>query len=212
MAENITQNGSSEQLNGAQPAADNKAADSKHPGFDGIWIFVFIDMLIFLMLFATYISERIRLPEIFAESQHLLTPYFGLANTIFLLTSSWAIICAVNAVRQKMAKKAANYLWLCLLFGGLFCISKCAEYYLKINAGITPATNGFFTFFFLITMVHFLHVLIGFIFVAHCAIKLRAEIAHDGYLKKIESAGLFWHFVDAIWLFIFPLLYLVGRQ
>jgi nitric oxide reductase NorE protein len=179
-----------------------------HPGTSGIWTFVFIDMVVFLLFFLVYVTERLRLPEIFLESQHHLNPFVGLLSTAALLTSSWCMAEAVHAVRRGDTPITARSLNGALLFGGVFVVNKLFEYWAKLEAGIDPATNGFFTFYFLITGLHFLHVLGGMGFIAHCRRVLAHEVAQPSYLKKVENIGLFWHFVDIVWLFIFPMLYL----
>ena len=194
------------------PVDEKSALNSPHPGTNGIWIFLFIDMNIFLLLFATYLSERWRLPEQFAHSQHLLEPLFGFSNTLLLLTSSAAVAVAVHAGRKILMPKTRFWLLACILFGGLFCINKIVEYTMKIDAGITPATNVFFGLYYAITIIHFLHVLAGMVFLLHCWVVVPREVGTLTYRKKIENVGLFWHFVDLLWLFIFPLLYLVGVQ
>ncbi len=73
-------------------------------------------------------------------------------------------------------------------------------------------TNSFYSFYFLLTMIHFLHVLAGMVFIAHCLGRARVEVRRPAYLAKLENTGLFWHFVDLLWLFLFPLLYLAGLR
>jgi nitric oxide reductase NorE protein len=182
------------------------------PGTDGLWIFIFIDMIIFLMMFVVYLSERMRLPDVFAASQHQLNAGFGLANALILLTSSWAMVKAVHATRAHQPDRTRLHLTICMGFGALFCINKLVEYYLKIEHGISPATNSFFTFYFVITGLHFAHVLGGMVFIGHCRNQVGAVDGPRPYHKTLENVGLFWHFVDVLWLFIFPLLYLVGVQ
>lgn len=185
---------------------------TEHPGTDGLWIFVFIDMIIFLLMFLTYVSEKIRIPEIFSQSQAHLNVWFGLGNTLILLTSSWCMVQAVNAARRGGAAATANYLAGALAFGAAFGINKVIEYNEKIVAGISPATNPFYALYFAITGIHFLHVIGGMVFLLHCRNRARAEVGKQHYLKKIENVGLFWHFVDAVWIFIFPMIYLAGLK
>jgi nitric oxide reductase NorE protein len=185
---------------------------ASHPGTEGLWIFIFVDMIIFLLMFIVYLSERIRLTTVFAASQHQLSAFFGLANALVLLTSSWAMVKAIEAIRYMNAPRAQKWLTLCFATGGLFCINKLFEYGFKIEHGITPATNSFFTFYYVITGLHFTHVVGGTVFILHCRNRALAETGTAHYLKKIENTGLFWHFVDVLWLFIFPMLYLVGLK
>jgi nitric oxide reductase NorE protein len=181
-----------------------------HPGTSGIWTFVFIDMIIFLLLFVVYLSERHRLPNVFETSQLALEPLVGLASTIFLLTSSWCMAEAVQRARLGDAVRTARWLDMTALLGGAFVVNKIVEYANKFAHGITPATDGFFTFYFVITGLHFLHVIGGLTFITHCRLRATTEVGQSSYRKKIENTGLFWHFVDMLWLFIFPMLYLTG--
>ena len=183
---------------------------NERPGTSGIWTFVFIDMVVFLFLFLVYVSERNRLAEIFLESQHTLSPVVGVLSTLALLTSSWFMAGAVQALRRADIQKVALALNLSLIFGALFMANKFFEYREKISDGFTPVTNGFFSFYFLITGIHFLHVAGGMVFISHCRAALSDEHAEGQYRKKLENVGTFWHFVDILWLFIFPLLYLTG--
>jgi nitric oxide reductase NorE protein len=178
------------------------------PGTNGVWTFVFIDMILFTLFFIVYLSERWRLPGVFATSQMRLDPKFGLIDTVILLTSSLFVAQAVAAARSGQPRLVRRGLALALGGGAMFAASKLTEYAGKFAAGITPVTNSFFTFYFLLTMIHFLHVLAGMVFMAHCLTRAGAETGQAGYLAKIENTGLFWHFVDLLWLFLFPLLYL----
>jgi nitric oxide reductase NorE protein len=183
-----------------------------HPGTSGIWTFVFIDMVVFFLFFLVYISERLRLPDIFAASQRLLDPFTGLASALFLLTSSWCMVEAVNATRRNAERAAAHYLNFALLLGALFAGNKLIEYSDKFAHGLTPVSNGFFTFYFIITGLHFTHVIGGMVFMGHCRMRLSTELGSPNFRKKMENVGLFWHFVDVLWLFIFPMLYLAGAK
>jgi nitric oxide reductase NorE protein len=191
---------------------DKRSGTTAPPGTDGIWTFVFIDMIVFSLFFMVYLSERLRLPDVFAASQVQLDPKFGLANTLILLTSSLFMAEAVAAARLREAALIKTRLTLVLACGALFSASKLTEYSGKFAAGISPVTNSFFSFYFLLTMIHFLHVLAGMVFIAHCLARARAETGRPDYLAKLENTGLFWHFVDLLWLFLFPLLYLAGLK
>ena len=178
------------------------------PGTNGIWTFVFIDMIVFLMFCLVYLTERHRLQDVFVEAQHRLTPWVALLSTLALLTSSWCMAEAVHAARRNAPAAVRNWLTSALLLGAFFIANKFVEYGGKFADGITPATNGFFTFYFLITGIHFLHVCGGMVFIGHCRSSAGAEAGTADYTRKIENVGLFWHFVDILWLFIFPMLYL----
>lgn len=187
-------------------------ADPLRPGTTGIWTFLGMDLCVFALFFLVYLSERHRLPHIFQQGQAQLAPLAGLLSTLLLLTGSWMVADAVRCVRCNALEGAASRLTFGILFGCGFCANKLWEYYLKIAHGVTPLTNGFFTFYFLITGLHLIHVVIGTGLLAHCRSRLSVEAGTLDFQKKFENVGLFWHVVDMLWLFIFPMLYLAGTR
>ncbi|GAB3629930.1 cytochrome o ubiquinol oxidase subunit III [Pandoraea terrae] len=189
----------------------NAAPSARMPGTEGIWTFVFIDMCIFLLIFLTFMSERLRYLALYTASQRQLNEWFGLANTLILLTSSWTIMKAVQSARQAVPKRASQYLALTLFLGFAFAVNKLREYASELGAGVTPATNPFFSFYFFITVAHFLHVLAGMLFMGVCWHQMRTHSRTTRFLSTLENVGLFWHYVDVLWIFIFPSLYLLGR-
>jgi nitric oxide reductase NorE protein len=192
-----------------QPGAVRANWDD-HPGSEGVSTFVFIDMIVFTLIFMVFLSEKWRLPELFPADAKHLDFRFGLANTLILLTSSLFMAQAVQAARAGMVRQARLQLLLCLLCAGAFCASKLGEYSAKFAMGLTPAKDSFFSLYYFITGAHLLHVLAGSVFILHCHATARAGGLSKAYVRKLESTGLFWHFVDLVWLFIFPLFYLVG--
>lgn len=169
-------------------------------------------MIVFALLFLVFVSERHRLPEVFTASQSALDPRIGLLGTVLLIASSWCVAEAVHAVRSADVARAKTSLNLAILLGLAFAANKLIEYATKLLEGLSPASNGFFTFYFLITGLHFLHVVGGLCFLGHCRMRLAVEAASPPYRKKIENTGIFWHFVDLLWFFIFPMLYLAGAS
>lgn len=191
-------------------AHDHPGADG-HPGSDGIWTFVFIDMIVFSLIFLVFLSEKWRLPKVFEAGQAHLNFMFGLANTLVLLTSSLFMAEAVHAARRGDGGLVRTRLLLCMLCGAGFCVNKVVEYHAKIAAGFTPASNSFFSFYYFVTGAHFLHVVGGLAFIGHCLARARSDAGTPAFLRTLENTGLFWHFVDLLWLFIFPLFYLAGQ-
>jgi nitric oxide reductase NorE protein len=185
---------------------------ARPPGTDGLWTFLFIDMLIFLVIFFMFMSERLGHVALYSASQAHLHELFGLANALILLTSSWVVVEAIHAARRADGARVRKYLGWAWVLGLAFSIDKVFEYHAEFHTGITPATNSFFSFYFFITVVHFMHVLAGMLFIAYCRGRALARAGRDDYLIGLENVGLFWHFVDVLWVFIFPLLYLVGRR
>ncbi len=182
------------------------------PGTSGIWTFIFIDMLVFFALFLVFASERFRLPDVYARSQAMLNGTIGLTNTLILLTSSWAMISSVNAWRAGRDAAARRGMGLVVLLAGAFCILKALEYGSKASAGISLLRDSFFTFYYLITGLHLLHLLGAMIFIVAVRRRMFSGGADAPSVAVVENIGLFWHFVDMLWIFIFPLLYLVGLR
>lgn len=168
-------------------------------------------MTIFLMIFITFMGDRLRHVEVYTRSQAGLNEVFGFANTLILLTSSWMVVIAVDAARAGAARRVRRYLGLAWMLGLAFSVDKCIEYYAEIARGITPAANPFYSYYFFITAAHFGHVLAGMLFIAYCRSRSRAA-GTESYQTGLENVGLYWHMVDVLWVVIFPVLYLVGRQ
>lgn len=182
------------------------------PGTDGLWTFLFIDMIIFLLIFFMFMGERLGHVALYSASQAHLNALFGLANALILLTSSWMVVEAIHAARRGDGARVRTYLGWAWVLGLAFAIDKVVEYHAEFHAGITPATNSFFSFYFFITIVHFMHVLAGMLFIAYCRGRALARAGRNDFLVGLENVGLFWHFVDVLWVFILPLLYLIGRR
>lgn len=192
-------------------SASQTPIDRPSPGSEGLWTFVFIDMMIFLLIFLTFMGERIGHRALYAQAQGQLNELFGLANTLVLLTSSWLVVEAVQATRRGQPQRVSQLLGGALLLGAVFSVNKGIEYAHKFEVGITPASNPFFSFYFFITFAHFLHVLAGMVCIFHFRRRARLGVGSAEYLTGLENVGLFWHYVDVLWIFIFPMLYFMGR-
>ncbi|WP_158265799.1 MULTISPECIES: cytochrome c oxidase subunit 3 family protein [unclassified Pseudomonas] len=178
------------------------------PGLEGIWVFVGLDMMIFALLFGSFMVERLKNPDTFEASRQALNLHFGGGNTLILLTSSWCMVRAVQAARRRTA--VGPWLAAALASGIAFGISKIFEYMGKIHAGYTMLTNDFFMFYFALTGIHLLHVVAGCVALAVFWTHARAgTYARDSNLVGIESMGIYWHMVDLLWIVLFPLLYLM---
>ncbi|OBZ92147.1 cytochrome C oxidase subunit III [Pararhizobium polonicum] len=181
------------------------------PGESGLWVFLFGDMAIFLVFFASYLVERARDPLLFQASRQSFGLTLGLVNTIILLTSSLLVVMAVNAARAGAKAIAVRALWAALFCGATFVTLKCVEYTHLISAGNGPGSNHYFTYFFILTGLHLMHVLIGFGTLGIMIAKARqpGEITSRN-LSTLQSCACYWHLVDLLWMVIFPLLYLLG--
>ena len=174
----------------------------------GMWWFLASEIMVFGGLIGTYILYRMASAGAWAEFGHHLSQPIAITNTVVLLTSSLTMVLAHAAVVDGVQTKARNYLGLTVLLGLVFLCIKGFEYSIKIEHGFTPVTGVFWSFYYTMTGLHGLHVLAGIVinfclFVAAARGKL-----FDGIEQRVEYAGLYWHFVDVVWIFLFPLLYL----
>jgi cytochrome c oxidase subunit 3 len=188
----------------------------------GMWIFLITEVLFFGGLFAAYAVYRAWNPEIFVEAHKALNWKLGGLNTLVLITSSLTVALAIRELQGGRARVAVRYLWATLLLAGAFMVVKYFEYAHKFHLGQLPGkyytytgiegTNPhlFFSIYFTMTGLHGLHVLIGMGVILWMIV--RTSKGHFGphYYNPVEVTGLYWHLVDLVWIYLFPLLYLVG--
>lgn len=180
------------------------------PGEPGIWIFILGDMAVFAVLFGTFLVYRSKDVELFDSSQLHLNTTFGLINTLLLLVSSMLVVLAVSAVRRETPRPAPLLIAGAIACGLAFSVLKVVEYVGKIDAGITPQTNTFYMFYFLLTGLHWFHLLLGLAVLSYLLISARRK-SHDArQLAWFEGGGCFWHMVDLLWIVLFPLIYLLN--
>lgn len=191
---------------------EEAGADSA-PAFPSIWYFVVADCIGFGIFFFVFMSERLPQARLFDESSRQLDIRLGLSNTLMLITSSWLVALAAQATRQQNFQRVRRLLPAALLVASGFAILKGIEYGTKISHGITPLTNPFFMFYFVLTGVHFLHYLVGMVVLIILAIKARkGDAGETSFQIWMESGGIYWHLVDLLWVFLFPMLYLLGAR
>lgn len=187
-----------------------EAISDRHtvPGKMGIWWFLASEIMVFGGFIATYILYRLASGGAWTEmAQHVSTP-IGTFNTLVLLTSSLTMVKAFERIDAEDRIWARNYLLFTVLLGLIFLGVKAFEYQHEIALGFTPLSGLFWSFYYAMTGLHGLHVLAGII--ANFALYVMAV---RGTLwpktqQRVEYAGLYWHFVDIVWIFLFPLLYL----
>lgn len=177
------------------------------PGEAGVWAFVLGDMSVFSVLFCVYLYYRDQQAVMYRDAQATLNPVLGLFDTVVLLSSSWCVALAVHALRQGSAARARRLLLCGLFCGAAFIGSKLLEYADKLSAGITPTTNEFFSFYYVLTGLHFAHTVIGMLVLIFMIVSCRRRDAKA--LPAIESGATYWHMVDVLWIVIFSLLYLL---
>ena len=182
----------------------------KIPGEAGIWVFIFGDLLFFAYLFLTYLHYRAGDPAQFARSQGRLNTNLGVLYTLFLLTSSLFAVIALRQIRAGNSRTAPLLVMGAIGCGVAFVWTKVIEYHAKVHAGITPSTNQFYLFYYVLTGLHLAHVAIGLGVLAFMWwLARRAPHLSPLRLSLAEGCACFWHMVDLLWLVIFPLLYLV---
>jgi nitric oxide reductase NorE protein len=181
------------------------------PAFPSIWYFVIADCIGFGIFFFVFMTERLPQAALFDESAQQLDVRLGLSNTLILITSSWLVALAAQATRRHELQRARWLLPTAFVVASGFALLKGIEYGTKISHGITPLTNPFFMFYFVLSGVHFLHYLVGMVVLTILSFKVRSADAGDpSFQLWMESGGIYWHLIDLLWVFLFPMLYLLG--
>jgi cytochrome c oxidase subunit III len=185
----------------------------------GMWFFLFTEMLLFGGLFIVYSVYRYRNPEAFHLDAQELSVVIGTINTIILLVSSTTIAMSITAVRKQNKRLAILLLIITILLGIGFLINKYFEWGEHIRGHIYPgsavlAQRGhgdvlFYSLYFLMTGLHAIHIIVGLVLITIVTLAIvRNRINSDEYVF-LENSGLYWHLVDLIWIFLFPLFYLI---
>jgi cytochrome c oxidase subunit III len=185
----------------------------------GMWLFLFTEMLLFAGLFVVYTVYRFRNPTAFHLAAHELSVAVGTINTIILLVSSATIAMSITAIQKKNKKLALLFLFITLLLGFAFLVNKYFEWGHHIKDHIYPgsavlALRGqgdvlFYGLYFFMTGLHALHIIIGMVFIGVIARFIIRDKIDSGNYVLLENSGLYWHLVDLIWIFLFPLFYLI---
>jgi nitric oxide reductase NorE protein len=196
---------------GAGAAGRLSAFSKGHvPGEPGIWILLFGDLGVFSVLFATYLHDRGQHLQLFAHSQGALNRNLGATNTLVLLASSLLVVLSTHALQRDTMRSYAPGLVLGAIGLGLcFIMIKAFEYHEKVSAGITPSTNGYYTWYFVLTGLHLLHVIIGLGVLTALWKLARKPVSTPTHVAYFEGGACFWHLVDLLWILIFPLIFLV---
>lgn len=174
------------------------------PGGFFIWMLVALELVTFGVAIVALVVSAGHEPEVYHRSRLLLDPRYGIANTFFLLTSGYFMAGSLHHFRAGHLALTRRSLGLTLLGGGLFLALKGVEYADKIRHGHTLGSDPFFTWYWLLTVFHLMHVLVGMVILVCLLRKLRTIREED-----FEAGGIFWHMCDLIWLLLFPALYLI---
>ncbi|SON60832.1 putative cytochrome c oxidase subunit 3 [Mycobacterium simulans] len=187
-------------------ADENKRATFV-PGQPDMWAFVLFETLVFTGYFAFYLFYRTRNPVLFLHSQAHLDLRIGVFNTLVLLLSSWSVARCVQSSRAGAHRAALRDVYITVACAAIFLFFKVFEWARLVGTGNGPDSNDFFTYYFFLTGIHFVHLLIGFIVLGVIVYQLRSPARRSQEL--VETCATYWHTVDFLWVLIFALLYMV---
>jgi heme/copper-type cytochrome/quinol oxidase subunit 3 len=186
-----------------KPIATTRSATGMPTGRLAVWWLIASEIFIFGGILVSYLMQRFAHPEWGDIAQYTNTTA-GAVNTFILLTSSLSAVLAHNAAEMGHGKKAANLLYLTVFGGGCFLVVKAFEWTAEISHGYTISSAGFWSFYYTAAGVHASHVIAGMILMMWVAGQAKRNVE----LQRVELVGIYWHFVDLIWIFLFPLLYI----
>ena len=185
----------------------------------GMWLFILSELLLFGGMFILYSAYRYKNPVDFHHASMELDVILGTLNTIILLTSSLTVAASIAAIQRGQRKLSMVLLMATMALGLLFLVNKGFEWGTKINHGIYPnsprllaRTKGeilFFGLYYIMTGLHGLHVLIGVGVLSAMLILIAKDEINQMRFAPLENSGLYWHLVDIIWIFLYPLFYLI---
>lgn len=188
---------------------ENKARTREVPGETGVWVFIIGDLLMFSLLFGVFLFYRREDPAVFELAQVGLRQDLALANTVLLLTSSWFVVRGLTAFRAGLQRSSILFFRAALACGVGFVVLKYVEYSEKFSDGITIDTNNFYTYYFVLTGIHLIHLVVG-LGVLHflTQVAAKADVTRSDH-GSVESGCLYWHMVDLLWIVILAIIYLV---
>ncbi len=191
---------------------ENEVKDHKNifypPGGILIWIIIFLELITFGIALIALVFYSKEDPTLFHDSRLQLNITFGTINTVFLLTSGFFMANTVHELKQNHQLKAQKYLLITMLFGVLFLVLKLVEYNAKLDAGLTMGSNTFFTFYWMLTLFHVIHVIVGLVILISVYIGINKKNSTTK-MEDVEASAAFWHMCDLIWLLLFPVIYLI---
>jgi cytochrome c oxidase subunit 3 len=176
----------------------------------GIWVFLASEVMLFGALFSTYVLLRIGATQ-WPHGAEILNVPLATVNTMVLIASSVTMVLSWAALLEKNLKKFRIFMGLTILAGAIFMVIKAFEYGAKFHHGLYPSTSTFLAIYFTLTGLHALHVVGGMIVnVYHLLTSGKWWRSRPvQFTNRVEVAGLYWHFVDLVWIFLFPVLYLL---
>ena len=192
----------------------------------GMWTFLITEVLFFGGMFAAYAVYRNMYPEAFASTSKYMDVILGGTNTAVLICSSLTMVLAVRAAQLSKRRDLIIFVILTMIFGSAFLVIKGFEYHSKWVEHLVPGIQNFqyeetrylhnaqilFFLYFCMTGMHALHMIVGLGLLTYLLIQAVRRVYHANYFAPVEMIGLYWHFVDVVWIFLFPLLYLIGHR
>lgn len=185
----------------------------------GMWLFLFTELLLFGGLFIVYMVYRSLNPEAFLLASFELDVWMGTFNTVVLLVSSMVIAMSITAIQKGNSKLSIQLLILTVVLAIVFLIVKYFEWSAKIHHGLfpgqavydslPPGESLFFFLYFFMTGLHALHIIIGGVIIAFAIYRTKKGLINKDNYSLTENSGLYWHLVDLIWIYLFPLFYLI---
>jgi cytochrome c oxidase subunit 3 len=201
------------------------ATHSAHEHYDpigsklGMWLFIFTEILLFGALFIVYSVYRYRHPVEFHLAHQELNVFIGFVNTVILLISSATVAMSITAMQKGDKKMTLAFLTITLLLALVFLINKYFEWGAKIHHGIYPGSEFllslsqgdilFFGLYFFMTGLHAIHIIVGMVLLGWVFVRVKQGRVNQERYVFLENGGLYWHLVDLIWIFLFPLFYLI---
>ncbi|MFZ0590495.1 MAG: cytochrome c oxidase subunit 3 [Bryobacteraceae bacterium] len=191
----------------------------------GMWTFLITEVLFFGGMFAGYAIYRGMYPEAFASTSEYMNVVLGGTNTAVLICSSLTMVLAVRAAQLSKRRDLILFLVLTMMFGTAFLVIKGFEYHSKWVEHLVPGFNFqydqpqfahhvqiLFFLYFAMTGMHALHMVVGLGLLSFLLVQSIRKVFNANYFAPVEMIGLYWHFVDVVWIFLFPLLYLIGHR
>ena len=185
----------------------------------GMWLFIFTELLLFGGLFLVYSVFRAKYPANFHEGSLELSVTIGSINTIVLLISSMTVAMALTAIQKNNRKLAMTLISVTLFLATVFLFNKVFEWGAKFEHGLYPGSKLmpmlergdllYFSLYFFMTGLHALHIIVGMVLLTICLFKVKSGNVNSKKYIHLENGALYWHLVDLIWIFLFPLMYLI---
>jgi nitric oxide reductase NorE protein len=174
-----------------------------------LWMIISVELITFLLAFTFFFLDKQSNLELFLSMQSKLNLSIGTINTLTLIISGYFVAGSVIHLRKQNNRSSSQFVLLAILFGILFLVLKSYEYSEKLSVGYVLGSNLFFTYYWLLTFFHFVHVLLGVFILIILYFSIKKNTNPEETIHNLESGASFWHLCDIIWILLFPTLYLL---